>query len=361
MFYSKKLKAYLLKFLTRKSVNNFDLKHVKKILFLRYDRIGDMIITTPVFRELKLFFPDIQLAVLASKINQQVLINNPHVDDIYINHKNNFFGNLFILYKLRKKKFDVCIEFDHSVIPHAIIRLKIINPKIVVSVAKKGRYGVKGHDLKLYDIYTEVKYNAHFRDIWLETLSPFGIKPESNHYDLFCDKFQCQVAHDFVKKFNDYFLIGINLEGAVKGKRIEFDDFEKICKKLYEANSNIQIIVFSTPNKHQNLKDRICKMGLDYIVTSYKTDTILDLAALIEKIDLIITPDTSVVHVASTYNKPIVTIHENNQLSYRLFAPTSLLNKTVFSKSQNSLYGFSVNELIENCLELIELKKIKKL
>ena len=49
-----------------------------------------------------------------------------------------------LLVKLRKKKFDVCVEFDHSVIPHAILRLNIINPKIVISVSKEGRYGVKG-------------------------------------------------------------------------------------------------------------------------------------------------------------------------------------------------------------------------
>ena len=101
----------------------------------------------------------------------------------------------------------------------------------------------------------------------------------------------------------------------------------------------------------------VLKLKLDYVVESYKTSTILDLAALIEKLDLIITPDTSVVHVASTYNKPIVTIHENNHHSYNLFAPTSKLSRTVFSTSQKSLNGFSLNELIAYCLEIIILNK----
>jgi ADP-heptose:LPS heptosyltransferase len=74
---------------------------------------------------------------------------------------------------------------------------------------------------------------------------------------------------------------------------------------------------------------------------------------------LIITPDTSIAHVASALNKPLVTIHENNIDSYHLFAPTSELNKTVFSKTKNSLNGFSVNKLLKYSKELISLTNEK--
>ena len=90
MFLTKRIKAYLLRFFTsKKKARNFDIRNVKKVLFFRYDRIGDMVITTPVFRELKQAYPDIEITVLASKVNQEVLANNPYVDKIYINHKNN--------------------------------------------------------------------------------------------------------------------------------------------------------------------------------------------------------------------------------------------------------------------------------
>ena len=357
MFLNIRIKAYLLRLFTTKKERNFDIKDVKKVLFFRYDRIGDMVITTPVFRELKLFLPEIKISVLASKVNHSILSNNPYIDNIYVNNKHSFLSDLKTLFDLRKKKFDACIEFDHSVIPHAIIRLKIINPKVVISVSKKGRYGVEGKDLKLYDFYTEKKDNLHFRDIWLETLSPFSINPKSNHYDLFYTASQNEVAQNFVNKFHGKFLIGVNLEGAVKGKKIEYEDLEEISRRLYKIHNNIKIIILSTPNNYQNVKKIIKKMGLDYVLMSFKTDTILAAAALITKFDLIITPDTSIVHIASTFDKPIVTIHENNKESYELFAPTSRLNRTVFSNSKNSLNGFSLNLLTHFCLELINLIK----
>jgi ADP-heptose:LPS heptosyltransferase len=349
-----KIKAYLLRFFTSKKARDFDIRNVKKVLFFRYDRIGDMVITTPVFRELKLFIPEIKITVLASKANQSVLSNNPYIDDIFINYKNSFLNDFQTLFRLRKKKFDVCVEFDHSVVPHAILRLKIINPKIVISVAKEGRYGVKGSELKLYDFYTEKKNNLHFRDIWLETLSPLNIRPKSNQYDLFCTSSQIQVAKNFISKFHGKFLIGINLEGAVEGKKIQNTELEQICKGIKQANNNIQIIILTAPNNLQSVSQLVEEIGLEYVVTSYKTKTILDVAALIKNLDIIITPDTSIVHIASAFDKPIVTIHENNQDSFQLFSPTSSLNKTVFSSKDNSINGFDVKKVIDFSNELIK-------
>ena len=63
--------------------------------------------------------------------------------------------------------------------------------------------------------------------------------------------------------------------------------------------------------------------------------------------DIIITPDTSISHIASAFNTPIVSIHENNQNSYLLFAPTSSLNRTVFSTEKNSLVGYDVKKVMD--------------
>jgi ADP-heptose:LPS heptosyltransferase len=360
MLSNSRIKAYLLKLLTKKKSKDLDLKNIKTILFFRYDRIGDMIISTPVFRELKLANPNISISVLASKSNQEVLFNNPYIDYIYINHKNNFLSDLPTLIKLRKKMFDVCIEFDHSVIPHAILRLKIINPKKIISVRKDGRYGVSGDDLDLYDIYTEKKYQEHFCDIWLKTIEPIGIKPKSNKYDLFITESQKKQAVDFVNSYSSKFLIGVNIQGAVKNKKLDFVDLYEICKELKSHFNDLQIVILTSPLNHENISKEISKMGHDFISISYITDTILDVAALIQELDLIITPDTSITHVASTFNKPIVTIHEKNLASYYLFGPTSSLNRTVFSESKDSLEGFSIQRLVSYCIEIINKINVKK-
>jgi len=356
---SVKFKAYLLKFFTRKKEKANELKNIENVLFLRYDRIGDMIISTPVFRELKLHFPKIKITILASKSNHSVLKNNPYIDEVCINKKNNLLGDLMKLLMLRKKNFDVCIEFDHSVVPHAIIRLKIIKPKIIISVFKDGRYGVEGTELELYDFYTKNKKNIHSRDIWLETLTPFGVKPKSKKYDLFVSKSEMKIAKNFTNKIDKNFLIGINLKGAVKGKKINFSDLKKICEGIYLYDSTIKIIILSDPSDYESLTNTVTKLNYEYVIKSYKTNTILDVAALISQLDLIITPDTSIAHVASTFDRPVITIHEKNFESYKFFSPKSKLSRTIFSGTKNSLEGFSVDSLLHYCFELMEIIKSK--
>jgi ADP-heptose:LPS heptosyltransferase len=206
----------------------------------------------------------------------------------------------------------------------------------------------------LYDFYTEKPSNAHFRDIWLATLKPFGVKPNSNVYDLFITDTQQKQAQNFIKQYSSKFLVGINLEGAVKGKKIKFSELWQICQGLHKANNNIQVIILTTPSNLQSIYEKVTESSLDYVVTSYKTNTILDVAALISQLDLIITPDTSIVHIASAFNKPVVTIHENNQDSYQLFSPVSNLNKTVFSPKKSTLEGYDIQKVIKYSNELID-------
>ena len=352
-----RIKAYILRRLTRKKSINFDIQKAINILFLRYDRIGDMVITTPVFRELKLAYPEINITVLASKANQCVLLNNPYVDRIITNHKNNLLKDLPTLLALRKEKFDVCVEFDHSVIPHSIVRLRIIKPKIIISVFKDGRYGVKGSELELYDYFTEKLKDTHFRDIWLNTLNPFGVTPKSKQYDLFCSDQQKGNAVDFLSQFQKKIIIGINLEGAVKGKKITSDKLEEICRGIYHINREVQIILLSSPKLYSNIIRISQKMNLPYVVPSYKTVSVLDVAALIQNLQLIITPDTSIVHIASAFNIPIVSIHEKNNQSYHLFKPKSQNSRTVFSEFSDRLDGYNIDKIIRDSMDLLKINE----
>jgi len=352
-----RIKAYILRRFTRKKSIDFDIRKAKNILFLRYDRIGDMVITTPVFRELKLAYPEINITVLASKANQCVLLNNPYVDLVITNHKNNLLKDLPTLLVLRKEKFDVCVEFDHSVIPHAILRLRIIKPRKIISVIKEGRYGVKGDELKLYDYFTEKPKDTHFRDIWLNTLNPFGVTPKSKQYDLFCSDQQKGNAVDFLSQFQKKIIIGINLEGAVKGKKITSDKLEEICRGIFHINREVQIILLSSPKLYSNIVRISQKMNLPYVVPSYKTVSVLDVAALIQNLQLIITPDTSIVHIASAFNIPIVSIHEKNNQSYHLFKPKSQNSRTVFSEFSDRLDGYNIDKIIRDSMDLLKINE----
>ena len=53
---------------------------MKRILVVRTDRVGDVVMITPMLRELKKKFPDAYLAALTSDKSAAVLHHNPHLD-----------------------------------------------------------------------------------------------------------------------------------------------------------------------------------------------------------------------------------------------------------------------------------------
>jgi ADP-heptose:LPS heptosyltransferase len=57
---------------------------MEKILVSRTDGIGDLLLTTPLFNELKMKFPKARVSALVSAYASPLLANNPCVDDIII-------------------------------------------------------------------------------------------------------------------------------------------------------------------------------------------------------------------------------------------------------------------------------------
>ena len=55
-----------------------------------------------------------------------------------------------------------------------------------------------------------------------------------------------------------------------------------------------------------------------------------------------------------------MSIHENNKDSYQLFAPTSEINRTVFSANSKSLEGFSVESILVHANDLMKLVKSER-
>jgi len=56
----------------------------KRILIVRTDRVGDVVMITPMVREIKKTFPDSVIATLTQPYTAKILLNNPYIDKILI-------------------------------------------------------------------------------------------------------------------------------------------------------------------------------------------------------------------------------------------------------------------------------------
>lgn len=85
-----------------------------RILITRADRLGDLIISTAVFPELRKKFPKAHLAALTFLENREILEGNPYLDEVILYDKkgseSGLPGNYRFAKKLAAKKFDVVVH-----------------------------------------------------------------------------------------------------------------------------------------------------------------------------------------------------------------------------------------------------------
>lgn len=142
----------------------------RRILIVRTDRVGDVVMMTPIVRELKKAYPDCFIGTLTQPNTANILLNNPYIDAIITDdlQKETFWSTVK---KLRKHKFN----YGLLLMPTERAAWQMFWAGI------KTRVGV-GH--KLYEIITGMRsvdrhdYNPlkHEADFCMDTARKIGLK-----------------------------------------------------------------------------------------------------------------------------------------------------------------------------------------
>ena len=120
-----------------RSANPQSLKHPKSFLFLRQDgKIGDYIVSSFVFREIKKFNPLIKIGVICTKQNAYLFQRNHHIDEIYLVKKRNILDYIKTALFIRKERYDVVIDPTLVLRNRDLLLLRILNARNYIGYRK---------------------------------------------------------------------------------------------------------------------------------------------------------------------------------------------------------------------------------
>ncbi len=294
-------KSFAKKVFDKKTKTGKTLKidNVKTILFLRDDdKIGDMVVSTLMFRELKNKYPDIKIFVLCGKNNSQIIEHNPYIECIY-EISGSFFKDFFLYRKLRKLKVDVAVDFfTFRPRPLHLLKLRIIDSGFLIGYYKQ-LYNV-------YDLSIEKDFfSEHISKRYQYLLEVLGVNDISLKYDIFFSEKEKNNAKNLIDKCNKKYKILINPFAASVHRSFSFEKLKNLIE-LIKANFNCCIYIISQKNNYNKIKSLLSEDV--YIINS---SSILESAALIKYSDIIITPDTSIVHIASAFEKKTVALYRD--------------------------------------------------
>ncbi|EUB36604.1 MULTISPECIES: glycosyltransferase family 9 protein [Fusobacterium] len=329
---------------------------IKSILFLRYDgKIGDMIVNSLMFREIKKVYPDIRIGVIARGAAIDIIKDNPNVDKIYEYYKDRKkIKNLAL--KIKEEKYDLLIDFSEMLRVNQMMLINLCGARINIGLDRK--------DWKLFDLSIEsgkdFKWTEHITKRYLAYLIKLGLKKENIDisYDIYLKNEKKYEA--FFNEIKESKKLILNPYGASKHKSFNIETLENII--TYLKDKDIAIILTYFGDKYKELE--FLEKKYKYVYIPKKIESILDTAILIKKSDYVISPDTSIVHIASAFNKKMITVYPPKGGKYGVdhlvWAPKSEYSRVISCKDKTGNYDeidintFNFDEMKEEILKMLE-------
>jgi heptosyltransferase-2 len=318
-----------------------------KVLVIRFSSIGDIVLTFPVLRCLKQQLPDCEVHFVTKSPFSELITASEYIDKTY--YLNKSLGELSK--QLKAEKYDVVIDLHNN------IRSRFLANKL--RIKRKYRFP-KLNFLKW--LYVRFKINLlpdiHVVDRYFESVKSLGVLNDKKNNQFFI-KNEIDVFSLFGLKSKEYVAVAIGAQFATK--QIPENKLIEILSKL---NSPIVLL----GGKMDELSgEQICKLLSEkQIINACGKFSLIDSASLLKQARIVLTNDTGLMHIASCFDVPLVTVWGNTTPSlgmsvYRPEKNVSIINHEVQGLSCRpcSKIGFkNCPKEHFNCMQLQDASRI---
>jgi len=272
---------------------------IKKILFIRIDRIGDLILSTPVLRNLKNAFTGCELTVLASNSNHSILFNNPYVDRVIVYNQNqNFFKKLSTVIKLR------AFDFDYAIDPYPDYELTTALIALVSGAKGRLGYGSYGREVFFNINAPAPTSDRHFIDLTLDVLKPIGVTIKDKVPEIFLSETEKEWSRFWIQnnQIGTKPIVGIHPGAYYESQRWPAEDFSVLVNKLQKKSSQLDFILFGGP-EDSDLVDRI-RSKIHARVPTFITKDLRQFISLLSTCAILLCNNSGPMHTAVALKIP---------------------------------------------------------
>lgn len=329
----------------KKSKSAIDFTAVKSILILRNEgKIGDVIVDSGLIKVLSQHGYDVDIIVTPD--NCSIMQHDKHIRSIYVADKislNDFMKkrnhnvSSDIIHQLNKNKYDLIID-------PSIINTPTHRPKLLKEISAKNAIGFnKNKWINHYGKSISFDYDKnHIKESYKLLLSEFGITDISPDYEInYPDETGCDTDNYISSLPPKNINIVINMFAGTDERSLSLSQAKELDDRLNSLYDNITVIVLDYRNE-------LSEKNFTYAHV-YNPISLQHSIALISKSDLIISPDTSIVHISAAFRKNLIAIYKNDIHNNELWGP-GYENAVQLFTSTSRIYDDSniINEIISS-------------
>ncbi|MBQ7675081.1 MAG: glycosyltransferase family 9 protein, partial [Campylobacter sp.] len=214
-----------------------------KILVMKFRRIGDVLLTTPLLENLRHFYPDAQIHFALNRSSKEMITQNPNVAKIHIYEREkiknaNIFariwGEIKFALELRREKFDIIIQTTEG--DRGLILAILSGAREIVA------YPTRHTQLNKF-ITKSLKHSEekHTVEQNLDVLRVLGFEPVSKKVSIYFDDFR-EKFNDLPQNFIHIHLMSIDffkcLSDELAAKIIDFCEIDLGIKVVITGDKN---------------------------------------------------------------------------------------------------------------------------
>ncbi|MCD4693958.1 glycosyltransferase family 9 protein [bacterium] len=276
------------------------LNEIRKILIIDLLHVGDIIVTTPVIKNLRNTFPDAKIDFCLQKKYKDLIDEDINLDNLIFYDKN-FLKNI-------KGKYDLVVLLHPGSLK---ISLDLLRSKIKYRIGCSHIGAVRGRGYFLTRKVTPRIKQKSLVEYNLDVLKLLKLKIKNLKPQLYCKQ-------DF--RLKKGFNVVVHVSGNKKSNKWLNERWAKVLDYMVEKYK-VNIYFTGVKSDLEDIKQINSLMKNKAEIMAGKTN-LKELMALIKNSDMYLGIDSGPMHIASTFNKKIIV----------LFGPTNLKFWKPYSK-----------------------------
>jgi heptosyltransferase II len=296
-----------------------------RVLVLRYDVIGDLVLSTGMLRQIAACHPRMTVDVLARTWVAPVLDGLPFVRhvipfDCSATHR---YPSLSLLALVRRQRYDVVVD-------GMSIRHSSPTSSLMFMLAARAPYRIglsSTSNSFLYNLPVEPDRSRHHAEQSAVLARPFGIDPDAadSRPQLAITSAERVAAEGLWTSFGPGLRVFVNLSVTDQRNNWPDDRYVAVLRHLRERRADTRIFVTGLPVEAERIARVAGEAG-----AHWSTQSLREVMARVATSDLVFTPDTGIVHIAAAFARPVVALY---RVDTRMWEPYRVPSRALHSDS----------------------------
>jgi ADP-heptose:LPS heptosyltransferase len=327
---------------------------LSRILVVRHDRVGDMIVTSPALALLAELAPRAEIDVLASRANAAVVVADSRVHRVFV--RKGLSDWLLLFPRMRRRRYDVLYSFIYGrglregLIASALAQRRTRK----FSVMRPSRYA------GLFTAVIRVPHSMrHMADqlmyVVRATIEPPDAHTEGPHrMHIAVDAAAEQRASVFLGGHGLRDFVAVNIASAETWREWPWKNCVDVLRELLPRWPELAFVLTPPPipEKVADAERVIAVCGSDRVILCPPSPRFLDLVAIVKRARLVLTCDTANVHVASACGRPIVALYAGIRTTPGLWSPFGVPAREVRALPGHAVSTIPAEQIVRACEDL---------